>query len=68
MVKDKPLTVEQKVVRHLFENGQKFNWLAKKLDISVHHLHCVLKGEGNAKRALTEENRQKINTILGTNF
>jgi len=44
MVKDKPLTVEEKIVKHISENGLKTNWLAKKLDISVGHLYCVLKG------------------------
>lgn len=68
MVKDKPLTVEEKIVKHISENGLKTNWLAKKLDISVGHLYCVLKGEGNQKRDLTDGNRHKINAILGTNF
>ena len=68
MVKEKPLTVEQKIVRHLFENGQKYTWLASKLGLSLGHLRLILKGEGNQKRELTEENRQKINELLGTNF
>jgi len=68
MVKEQPLTVEEKIVKHLWENGQKTNWLAMKLDVSVNHLRFVLKGKGNQKRDLTDENRQKINSILGTNF
>jgi len=68
MVKDKPITVEEKIVKHLWENGQKTNWLAMKLDVSVSHLRFVLKGKGSQKRDLTEANRIKINEILGTNF
>jgi len=68
MVKEKQLTVEESIVKHLWENGQKTNWLAMKLGVSVSHLRFVLKGKGNQKRDLTDDNRQKINNILGTNF
>ena len=68
MVKEKPLTSEQKIVKHLWENGQKTTWLAGKIGVTVGHLRCVLKGEGNQKRDLTEENRQKINEVLGTDY
>lgn len=68
MVKEAPPTVEQRIVRHLNENGQKMNWLAEKIGVTAGHLHSVLKGENNVKRDLTEENRTKINEALGTNF
>lgn len=68
MVKEAPTTVEQRIVRHLNENGQKMNWLADKIGVTAGHLHSVLKGENNVKRDLTEENRNKINEVLGTNF
>lgn len=44
------------------------SWLAGKIDISVGHLHSVLKGEGYTKRELTDENLKKINEALGTKF
>lgn len=62
------LTVEQQIVKHLNENGQKLSWLANKIEVTSGHLHSVLKGIGNTKRELTEENRQKINSVLGTNY
>lgn len=68
MVKEAPPTVEQRIVRHLNENGQKMNWLAEKIGVTAGHLHSVLKGENNVKRDLTEDNRNKINEILGTKF
>lgn len=68
MVKDKPLTVEEKIVKHLSENGQKMNWLADKIGVTAGHLHSVLKGENFSKRELTQENRNKINEALGTNY
>lgn len=61
-------TPEELIVEHLEANGQTYTWLAKKLDLSVGHLHLVLKGEGENKKALTEANLSKINETLGTNF
>lgn len=68
MIKTKEQTTEEKIVAHLEENGQMLSWLANKLDISVGHLHSVLKGKDGVKRVLTEENRIKINEALNTNF
>jgi len=61
-------TPEEKIVDHLEANGQKYTWLAEKIGISVGHLHLVLKGEGLNKKALTQDNLDKINDVLGTNF
>ena len=61
-------TTEQLIVDHLRDNGQKLSWLAEKIELSLGHLHSVLKGEGNVKRELTEENLTKINAALGTKF
>jgi len=61
-------TAEQLIVEHLDRNGQKLNWLAEKIGLTPGHLHSVLKGEGNVKRELTEENKKKINEALGTNY
>jgi len=62
------LSAEQLIVKHLDENGQKLSWLAKKIQVTPGHLHSVLKGEGYTKRELTDENRAKINAVLGTNY
>lgn len=59
---------EELIVWHLENNGQKMLWLANKIGISAGHLHSVLKGENGKKRELTEENLEKINTVLGTEF
>ena len=60
--------VEEMIVEHLNNNGQKLKWLADKIDVSVGHLHSVLKGDEKVKRSLTEENLKKINEALNTNF
>lgn len=60
--------VELRIVEHLENNGQKMSWLADKIGVTAGHLHSVLKGEGFSKRELTFENREKINTALGTDF
>lgn len=65
---DMAVKIEQLIVNHLKENGQKMNWLADKLGLSAGHLHSVLKGKGKVKRELTEENLAQINEALGTQF
>lgn len=59
---------EKQIVEHLENNGQKLSWLADRIGITPGHLHSVLKGVEFTKRELTEENRQKINQALGTNY
>lgn len=66
--KTQKLSPEEQIVKHLEDNGQKFNWLADKLGLSVGHLSLVLKAQGADKRDLTQENLNKINEILGTDF
>ncbi len=61
-------TPEELIVGHLEANGQKYTWLADKLELSVGHLHLVLKGKGDDKKVLTEKNLNKINEALGTKF
>lgn len=68
MTKISKKTPEQLILEHLHDNGQKMTWLAGKIGISVGHLHSVLKGEDFTKRLLTEDNRKKINEVLGTDF
>ncbi len=61
-------TPEMLIVKHMEDNGQKMSWLASKVGVTPGHLHSVLKGEGFVKRELTDENRNKINEALGTNY
>lgn len=61
-------TPEELIVKHLEDNGQKMSWLADKINVTVGHLHSVLKGDEKVKRTLTEENRKKINELLGTSY
>jgi lambda repressor-like predicted transcriptional regulator len=68
MGKVKVSTVEQQILAHLNDNGQKLSWLAEKTGVSVGHLHSVLKGRSGVKRTLTEENKAKINQALNTNY
>ena len=68
MAKQKEKTTELLIVEHLKKNGQKMSWLAKQIGVSQGHLHSVLKGDMYKKRELTPENREKINTVLNTNF
>ncbi len=68
MKKEVKVTVEDKILTHLKENGQMLKWLAEKIGVTSGHLHSVLKGEGEVKRALTENNKKKINEALNTDF
>ena len=68
MAKEKQLTVEEKILQHLKENGQMLSWLAKKIKVSTGHLHSVLKGKDDVKRTLTDKKKQAINSVLKTNF
>lgn len=61
-------TVEERIVKHLKDNGQKMSWLAYSIGLTPGHLHCILKGEGSAKRDLTDENLEKINAKLSMKF
>jgi hypothetical protein len=63
-------TPEELILKHLEDNGQKMSWLAKKIGLTVGHLHSVLKGDGDkgSKRVLTIENRKKINAALNSNY
>ena len=62
------LSIEEKILAHMEDNGQKLKWLADKIEISVGHLHSVLKGKNGVKRNLTDDNRRKINEALNTSF
>ena len=61
-------SAEELIVEHLENNGQKMSWLAERIGVTGGHLHSVLKGEGNVKRELTDENLSLINEALGTKF
>lgn len=67
-VKVQPKTVEEQIVEYMDSKGIKFSWLAETIGVSVGHLHNVLKGEGNVKRELTDENLEKVNEALEKNF
>jgi hypothetical protein len=62
------LSPEQKIYRHLKDNGQSIQWLADKLPISRSHLSRIINGEGNNKRTLAPEVRHQINQILKTDY
>jgi hypothetical protein len=68
MVQAELKSPEELIVKHLEDNGQKMSWLADRIEVTVGHLHSVLKGDEKVKRTLTEENRRKINSVLGTSF
>lgn len=67
-MKKESLTVKQKIIKHLEDNGQKMSWLCNKIGVTQGHLHAVLKGEGKIERDLTKNNLDKINSVLGTDF
>lgn len=57
-------TIPQLFKEHLEERGTKQTWLAEKTGISPEHISNIL-----ADRVLlTEENKAKINSVLGTNY
>lgn len=63
-VKKKKKSVAQKWKDVLEDRGVKQIWLADRTGISQEHISNIL-----AERVLlTDENRDKINEILGTNF
>lgn len=49
---------------HLEKNGTKQKWLADQTGISQEHISNIL----CARVLLTDENRRKINEVLGTNY
>jgi transcriptional regulator with XRE-family HTH domain len=49
---------------HIRNNGIKQKHLSERMKISQTHLHFIL----NGVRALSEENREKLNLILNTNY
>jgi uncharacterized protein YehS (DUF1456 family) len=63
-----PLTPEEQIVNHLKENGQKIQWLADRVGFSRQYIGLILTGKGKDKKRLTPEIREKINTILKTNY
>jgi hypothetical protein len=62
------LSPEQKIYRHLKDNGQSIQWLANKLPISRSHLSRIINGRANNKRTLAPDVRAQINQILKTNY
>lgn len=57
-------TVPQLFKEHLEERGTKQSWLAEKTGISPEHISNIL-----ADRVLlTDENKAKINAVLGTEY
>jgi hypothetical protein len=63
-----PLTPEEQIVHHLKENGQKIQWLADRVGFSRQYIGLILTGKGKDKKRLTPEIREKINTVLKTNY
>ncbi len=64
MVKKSKQTIPDKIKEHLEARGTKQTWLADQTGISPEHISNIL-----ANRVLlTEENLNKINEVLGTNF
>ena len=54
----------QKIAEHIESKGIKKSWIARKIKMSTSHLHFILKGD----RLLTDEKKEKINSLLETNF
>ncbi len=60
----KKLTAQKKIQAYLKERGIKQSWLAEKTGISNPHISNII-----AERVLfTQENLDKINSVLGTDF
>lgn len=57
-------TTQQKWVEVINDRGIKQSWIADKAEISEPHLSNIL----SERVLLTEENRAKINEVLGTDF
>ena len=68
MADTKVETVEEEIVNYLESEGIKMSHVAGKMELSPGHLHCMLKGEGTAKRELTDDNLKKLNKILRKRF
>jgi transcriptional regulator with XRE-family HTH domain len=50
--------------QHIISNGIKQKYLCGRMKISQTHLHFIL----NGVRTLSEQNREKLNLILNTNY
>lgn len=57
-------TIQEQWKEVLEERGIKQTWIAEKTGISPEHISNILAG----RVLLTDENKVKINTVLGTNF
>lgn len=61
---DIQLSAPKLIASHLKKNGSTISWLARNVDLDVKHLSGILRGANY----LSEKNRIKINTFLGTNY
>ena len=63
-MKKRKKTTQQLWKEYLKSMGTKQTWLANQSGISQEHISNILAG----RVLLTDENRKKINDVLGTNF
>lgn len=57
--------VRDLIMNHLKSDGRRLPWLAEQTKLSYAHLYFILVRK---ERDLTEDNKDKINIILNTNF
>lgn len=63
-LKSKKKTIQEKWRENMAVRGIKQSWVAGKAGFSQEHLSNILAG----RVLLTEENKEKINEVLGTDF
>lgn len=63
VTKKKP-SVQKQILKYLDDRGIKQMWLVKKSGISQPHISNIL----SERVLLTQENLDKINNVLGTDF
>jgi lambda repressor-like predicted transcriptional regulator len=59
------MDVRDEILKHLEDEGRKLKWLAQKIDVNYYTLYSTLKQK---TIKLSDENKAKINKVLGTNF
>jgi hypothetical protein len=53
------------IYNHMKKEGRTISWLSEKINMGYHNLFDILK---RRRTLLTQERREQINSVLGTDF
>lgn len=61
------ISIERQIIEEINRQNTTVNWVATQIHVTHHHLYKVL-GMAQEKRKLTDNLKQKISEVLGTEF